>query len=122
MDIVDIGCEGVDWIQLASDWVQRVCCEPGNKSSVFMKGGEPLHQLNNYQLFVELVIPESHCVRTSWFRAANALVQRCIYWRQKCDVKATLSGVEVKLHVFLTSTLHEGQIHAPAVLPPAPTG
>jgi hypothetical protein len=40
MDRREIGCEGVEWIQLALDGVQASSCEHGNEPSVSIKVGE----------------------------------------------------------------------------------
>jgi hypothetical protein len=52
MIIEEIGCDGVDWIQMTQDKVQwQAFVNTGNKSSGSMKGREFLHQLSNYQFF-----------------------------------------------------------------------
>jgi hypothetical protein len=46
MNIMEIWLEGVDWIYLA----QADSCEYDNEPSGFVKGGEFLDQLSDYQL------------------------------------------------------------------------
>jgi hypothetical protein len=40
MDLKDIGCEGVDWSDLAQDREMAGSCEHGNEPSGFTKCGE----------------------------------------------------------------------------------